>query len=44
MDDFDTIMLLREIADYKSDFSKEGAESALENAEEFLRITEELLK
>jgi uncharacterized protein (UPF0332 family) len=44
VDDFDTTMLLRETADYKSDFSKEGAESALENAEEFLRITEELLK
>ncbi|KKR32984.1 MAG: hypothetical protein UT66_C0048G0001, partial [candidate division CPR2 bacterium GW2011_GWC1_39_9] len=44
VDDFDTTMLLRETADYKSDFSKEGAESALENAEEFLRVTEELLK
>lgn len=44
VDDFDTTMLLRETADYKSDFSKEGAEAALENAEEFLRITEELLK
>ena len=44
VDDFDTTMLLRETADYKSDFSKEGAEAALENAEEFLRITEGLLK
>lgn len=44
VDDFDTTMLLRETADYKSDFSKEGAESALENAEEFLRVAKQLLE
>lgn len=44
VDDFDTTMLLRETADYKSDFSKEGAEAALENAEMFLAKTKEILK
>lgn len=43
VDDFDTTMLLRETADYKSDFSREGAKSALDNAEEFLKITEKIL-
>lgn len=44
VDDFDTTMLLRETADYKSDFSKEGAETATENAEMFLSRTGELLQ
>lgn len=44
VDDFDTTMLLRETADYKEDFSKEGAETAIENAEMFLVRTRELLK
>lgn len=44
VDDFDTTMLLRETADYKDDFSKEGAEAAIENAERFLEKTEEILK
>ncbi len=44
VDDFDTTMLLRETADYKSDFSKEGAEAALENAETFLLKTNGILK
>lgn len=44
VEDFDTTMLLRETADYKSDFSKEGAETAIENAERFLAKTEEILK
>ncbi|MCL4499807.1 MAG: HEPN domain-containing protein [Chloroflexi bacterium] len=43
VDDFDTTMLLRETADYKSDFSKEGAETAIDNAERFLAKTEEIL-
>ena len=37
-------MLLRETADYKSDFSKEGAEVALENAERFLAEASRILK
>ncbi len=44
VDDFDTTMLLRETADYRSDFSREGATSALESAERFLAKAEELLK
>jgi uncharacterized protein (UPF0332 family) len=44
VDDFDTTMLLRETADYKSDFSKDGAKSSLENAEAFLAKSKELLK
>ena len=44
VDDFDTTMLLRETADYRSDFSPEGAASALESAERFLARAEELLK
>jgi len=44
VDDFDTTMLLRETADYKSDFSKEGAEAALENAEMFLTKAKEMLE
>jgi uncharacterized protein (UPF0332 family) len=43
VDDFDTTMLLKETADYKSDFSKEGAVSALNSAEEFLNATQKLL-
>lgn len=43
VDDFDTTMLLRETADYKADFSKDGAEIALKNAEKFLTKTEEIL-
>jgi len=43
VDDFDTTMLLRETADYKSDFSKEGAEIAINNAEKFLVKAKELL-
>jgi len=44
VDDFDTTMLLRETADYKSDFSKEGAQAALENAEVFLAKAKEILE
>ena len=43
VDDFDTTMLLRETADYRSDFSREGAASALGNAERFLARATELL-
>lgn len=43
VEQFDVTMLLRETADYKRDFSKEGAEVALKNAEEFLAVTEKLL-
>jgi len=37
-------MLLRETADYKSDFSKEGAEIAINNAEKFLVMAKKLLR
>lgn len=42
--EFDTTMLLRETADYKSDFSKEGAEVAIQYAERFLAETNRILK
>jgi uncharacterized protein (UPF0332 family) len=41
--DFDTTMLLRETADYKSDFSQEGAEASIDNAERFLARVKSLL-
>lgn len=44
LDDFDTTMLLRETADYKSDFSRDGSEAAIRSAESFLRRAEELLE
>ena len=44
VDDFDVVMLLRETADYKSDFSKEGAETAIKNAEKFLTVIRGVLK
>jgi uncharacterized protein (UPF0332 family) len=44
VDDFDTTMLLRETADYRSDFSRDGAASALQSAERFLARAAELLK
>ena len=44
VDDFDTTMLLRETADYRSDFSRDGATSALRSAERFLAKAEGLLK
>lgn len=44
VEQFDVTMLLRETADYKRDFSKDGAEVALKNAEEFLAKAEEMLK
>lgn len=34
--DFDTTMLLRETADYKSDFSQDGAASSIDCADRFL--------
>lgn len=43
VDDFDTTMLLRETADYRSDFSAEGAKSAIESAERFLAETAQIL-
>ena len=43
VDDFDTTMLLRETADYKNDFSKERAETAIENAKEFLEKAKEII-
>ena len=44
VDDFDATMLLRETADYRSDFSEEGATASIENARMFLvRATEILL-
>jgi uncharacterized protein (UPF0332 family) len=44
VDDFDTTMLLRETADYKSNFSKEGAESSIKSAQDFLAKAEEILQ
>lgn len=44
VEDFDTTMLLRETADYKSDFSKDGAETAIDNAEQFLAKAKQILK
>ncbi len=41
--DFDATMLLRETADYKNDFSKEGAEASIECATKFLKKAEEIL-
>lgn len=41
--DFHTTMLLRESADYHSEFSKEGAESSIESATEFLQKVKSLL-
>ena len=43
VDDFDTTMLLRETADYRSDFSRQGAASALQSAERFLAEAGRLL-
>lgn len=44
VDGLDTTMLLRETADYKNDFSKEGAETAIENAKEFLVKAKEIIE
>ena len=44
VDDFDTTMLLRETADYKSDFSRDGSEAAIKSAESFLQRAGELLE
>jgi len=41
--DFDATMLLRETADYKSDFSDEGAAASIDNAERYLARVIELL-
>jgi len=43
VEQFDVTMLLRETADYKREFSKESAETALKNAEEFLAEAERIL-
>ncbi len=43
VEQFDVTMLLRKTTDYKRDFSKEGAELASKNAEEFLAETERIL-
>lgn len=43
LDDFDSTMLLRETADYKSDFSQEGAASSIDCAERFLTRVNSLL-
>lgn len=42
--DFHTAMLLREGADYHSEFSKEGAESSIKSAKEFLEKAKGILK
>lgn len=42
--DFHTAMVLREGADYHSEFSKEGAKSSLSSAAKFLRKAREILK
>lgn len=43
LSDFDTTMLLREAADYKSDFSREGADSSIAYAARFLERAEKIL-
>jgi len=43
VDDFDATMLLRETADYRSDFSEEGAAVSIESAELFLSKAVEIL-
>ena len=43
LSDFDTTMLLRETADYKSDFSKEGAETSIDCARRFIKRAEEII-
>ncbi|PIZ00482.1 hypothetical protein COY62_02340 [bacterium (Candidatus Howlettbacteria) CG_4_10_14_0_8_um_filter_40_9] len=43
VEQFDVTMLLRETADYKRDFSKQGAEVAFNSAKDFLAKTEEIL-
>jgi len=42
--DFHTAMLLREGADYHSEFSKEGAESSIKSAKEFFAKAREIIK
>jgi len=44
LDDYDLAKELRENADYKSDFSKDGARSLIDKAEQFLLRTKEILK
>ncbi|MFC1808042.1 HEPN domain-containing protein [Candidatus Omnitrophota bacterium] len=44
LDDYDMAKDLRENADYKSDFSKEGAKQLIVTAEKFLKKTQFLLK
>lgn len=43
VDDFDTTMLLRETADYRSDFSESGAKASIDSAERFLAKADQLL-
>ena len=43
MESFRNSMRLRETADYRSDFSEEGALSAIERAEKMLKKAEEIL-
>lgn len=43
LSDFDTTMLLRETADYKSDFSREGAETSIDCARRFLEKVKKIL-
>lgn len=40
---FKNAMILREEADYHSEFSEEGAQTAIESAEEFLEISKKIL-
>jgi len=42
--EFHAAMVLREDADYHADFSREGAESTIESAEQFIKKAKELLK
>lgn len=43
LDNFSLAMELRESADYKSDFSKEGAEEVINYAREFLKKAKSIL-
>ncbi|PIW68876.1 MAG: hypothetical protein COW10_00145, partial [Candidatus Omnitrophica bacterium CG12_big_fil_rev_8_21_14_0_65_42_8] len=43
-DNFIQALDFRELADYKSKFSRQGAQRNIQAAEEAIRLTEELLK
>jgi len=44
VDNFNNAMMLRENADYRTRFSKSGSKLVLQEAEEFLKKAQEILK